>query len=289
MVFALFLTLHPSPAFADAVYFTSGEELKGLVVEEHRDRIVVSTVDGEQVIARREIDEIFFDDPERNYLYLGNRSLAGGDFSAAQGLFRKALQIYPEFQEADDALNRAADLEAKRGVPSLELSADLSGELLTRWGLRLKAGEGYPEVQSVEPGSQAQRAGIAAGDRLTAVWGESLSFLPVREAAYLILGPGGSMAKITLARQIALPPYSPAQPLWPGFLLSTERLGLIVTAVEPGSPASGAGLLAGDRVAAVDSQATRYLPLKEVQLQVEKARGQGLTLTVHRDLRVVRQ
>lgn len=278
-----------STAFADAIYFTSGEELKGLVVEEHRDRIVVSTVDGERVIARGEIDEIFFDDPERNYLYLGNRSLAGGDFTVAQGLFRKALQIYPEFQEADDALNRAADLKAKRGVPSLTLSADLSGELLTRWGLRLKAGEGYPEVQSVEPGSQAQRAGIAAGDRLTAVWGESLAFLPVREAAYLLLGPGGSMAKITLARRIELIPAGPAQPAWPGFRFSTERMGLTVAAVDPGGSASGAGLLAGDRVAAVDGQATRYLPLKEVQLQVEKSRGQGLTLTVHRDLRVVRQ
>ncbi len=287
----LLLTTHDSrltTAFADVIYFASGEELKGLVVEEHRDRVVMSTAEGEQMVLRSRIDEIFYDDPERNYLYLGNQSLENGDFSTAQGLFRKSMQMNPEFQEADDALNRLVDLKAKRADPTLE-APDLSDQLFKRWGLRVRLTEGWPRVQSVEPNSQAQRAGLLAGDTLIGLWGESLAFLPEREVAYLLLGPSGSMAKVTLERAVRLPPFQANGPAWPGFKLSTERLGLTVVSVQPRAAAAQAGFLAWDRIVAIDGKPTRYMPLKEAQRLVQASRERGLMLTLHRDLRMVRE
>ncbi|MDP3804542.1 MAG: hypothetical protein Q8Q87_03200, partial [Candidatus Omnitrophota bacterium] len=52
-VLLLLYTLYAIPytlSYADAVYTEEGKELKGIVVEDYRDRVVLSTADGEITI-----------------------------------------------------------------------------------------------------------------------------------------------------------------------------------------------------------------------------------------------
>ena len=290
LIFVFFLLaaccLPLAAAVADVIYVKSGETLKGLVVEEHRDRIVLSTESGEQTVQRADIDEVFFDDPERNYLYLGRQALEGGNFSLAKGFFQKSLQIYPEFEEAVDALRRLADLQAKQAAGPLPPNAV---ELLERhWGVLLEVSAGRPIVKKVDPGSFAKRSGLQAGDLLVGAWGESLAFLSPAEVAKALLGPTGSMLKLTIERAIQLS-AGPKDPSWPGMELTMERLGLTAKEISPKGAAASSLVAARDHIVKINSDSTRYLPLLEAQRKIEEAKDQGILLTIHRDLFIKRE
>ena len=277
-----------SPAYADTIYYNSGEVLKGLVVEEHRDRIVVSTEAGEWTIFRKEIAEVFYDDAERNYLYLGNQALLAENFGLAHGFFRKTLQLHPGFKEAEDALNRLADLKKKSDSPERE--ADPVRALQARWGLTLALGTNLSQVQSVKEGSLAARAGVVPQDSLVAGWGDSLAFLPVEEVGRLLLGPAGTQIKLTLRRVLQLSSSSSEKMAgWPGWTLSMEPSGLTVTAVAPGSAAAEAGFQPQDRIVEMAGRFTRYLPLEEAVRVVRESHKKGVLVVIHRDLLIKRE
>ena len=285
MVFAVvFLS---APAFADVVYLKSGGNLKGLVVEEHRDRIVVSTEGGEQTFFRKDIDEIFFDDPERNYLYLGNEALDNGDFDLARGLFQKSLQIRPHFPEAEEAIRRLDDLRLKTAAPPKE--SDPLTILKTRWGLELGLADRYPQIRSVREGSLAARMGLLSGDLLVSVWGSSAAYLALEDVATALLGPGGSQVRVTLRRNLKLSKRSPNDRSWPGMTWGMDRLGLTVTTAPPSGAASAQGFLALDRITAISGRSTRYLPLSKAREALGGAKGKGFTLTIERDLLIFRE
>lgn len=288
LLFLLILpvSLQPSAALADVVYFNSGETLKGLVVEEHRDRVVVSTEAGEQTVLRSEVDEIFYSEPERNYLYLGQQAMEQGELSLARGFLHKALQIHPMLSEAQDALHRLEELQgrAESGAPP----ADPLAVLETQLGLRLIASDSLPVVAGVRPGSAAEQAGGAAGDALVASWGFSLAFLSPEEAAVELIGQPGTQVKLTLQRQVDLPGGAGGR-RWPQMELEMDRLGLTIRAVEAGGAAERAGLSAGDRIVRIGEEPTRYMPLGMARSRIAQARGKGIRLLLHRDFMLERQ
>ena len=265
------LTLNSSllTAFADVIYDTMGGTLKGLVVEEHADRVVLNTEEGEKTLFRSQIEEIFYAEPERNYLYLGNQALEGGDFGGARGFFQKALQINPDFSEAADALERTADLEKKQEF--LTGGIDFLQVLKKKWGITLSEGKDLAVVKEVLPGSFAERAGLAAGDALVAAWSSSLEYLPAGGGAKELIGPPGSKIKVSLQRAVKLPAAAARE-----MKLSMERLGL--TVVE-----------SGDRIVSIDGKSTRYLPLDQARKMIQAARDKGVELVIHRDLKVTRE
>ena len=271
----LFLLLFSAPAHADVVYDTSGGTLKGLVVEEHADRIVVSTEQGERTIFRSQIEEVFYAEPERNYLYLGSQALEAGDFSSARGFFQKALQINPDFSEASNALERAADVEKKQQWMGEGL--DLLRTLKKQWGIGLEERKELTVIGEELPGSLAERAGLAAGDGLVAAWSVSLAFLPAGAVAKELIGPPDSRIKLTVQRAVKLPAADRS-----GIKLSMGRLGLTVA---DGAPP----LLPGDRIVAINGKSTRYLPLGDARAMIQSDKGKGVDLLIHRDLRVARE
>lgn len=66
-------------------------------------------------------------------------------------------------------------------------------------GVELKADGGALLVVRVIPGSPAERAGIAGGDRITAVDGQQTATLSTDEAAALLTGDEGSFAFVTVS------------------------------------------------------------------------------------------
>ena len=286
LAMTMFTVFLPS-AYADVVYTKTGQELKGLVVEEHKDRIVLNTEANERSISRQDIDDIFYDDPERNYLYLGKQALEGNDFGSARLLFRKSLQFNPRFQEAADALSLLEDMQKKQ-APS-EKVRDPESALETRWGLMLEPSADRPLVKSVRKGSLADQSDIRVGDKLVSLWSDSLSFRPIPEVAAALLGPAGSVVKLAVQREISIPKGTSRSKDWPGLIIETERLGLAVITIEPGQAAASAGVRPGDRLTAVNDRSTRYLPSEEARRMIRQAASKGITLTIERDLIVKRQ
>ena len=73
LVFAVFCVsclIAVNAVFADTIYMQDESIIKGLIVEEHHDRVVFSTADGESPVFRGDIDEIFYDRLEQNYYYI---------------------------------------------------------------------------------------------------------------------------------------------------------------------------------------------------------------------------
>ena len=71
-------------------------------------------------------------------------------------------------------------------------------------GVELKADSGALLIVRVIPGSPAERSGIGPGDRITAVDGQSTAELSTDEAAALLTGPEGSIARVTVSRAAVL-------------------------------------------------------------------------------------
>lgn len=69
-------------------------------------------------------------------------------------------------------------------------------------GIELKAAEGALQIVKVITGSPAERSGIRAGDRITAVDGRSTLEMNTDQAADLLQGPEGSQVEVTLANSI---------------------------------------------------------------------------------------
>ena len=277
------VVLLASAVYADEVYLASGDVLKGLVVEEHHDRVVLSAEEGEKTILRAQVEEIFYAEPERNYIYLGHRAMDSKDFSLARGLLQKALQINPRFSEAEDSLHRLEDLEGKasQSLPAGGAPRTLEKAL----GITLKAGEPYALAAEVREGSSAQRAGMLPDDALAAVWGYSLAFLDPPRAAAELMGPPGTQIKLTIERMFLIPGEKGKL----SFDLEMGRLGLAVLRVHPSGAASRAGLLPGDRIVRISEESTRYMPLTQAQRKVSDARERGIRLVIHRDLMVPRE
>ena len=273
MTFVLIVLL--PVAYADVVYDHAGGTLKGLVVEEHHDRIVLSTEEGEKTVLRSEIEEVFYSEPERNYLYLGNQALEEGDFGIARGFFQKAVQINPAFSEATDALDRAEDLEKKQELVAKGL--DLLQTLKKQWGITLGQGKDLAIVEEVRAGSLAERSGLENGDGLVAAWSSSLAFLPTGGVAKELIGPPGSKLKLTLQRDVKLPAGEGFK-----FKLSMERLGLTAAGAEP-------PFLLGDRIVSIDGNSTRYMPLGKARKMIEGAKSKGVAFGIHRNLLITRE
>ncbi len=274
-----------SAVFADEIYLTSGETLTALVVEEHHDRIVLSTEGGEKTILRSQVEEVFYAEPEQNYLYLGNQALDGRDFSLARGFFRKALQINPRFGEAEDALLRSEDLERKGSIPLLVVEPLRAVEKM--FGITLEAGDPHTLAAEVREGSSAQRSGILSGDALVAIWGYSLAFLAPKRVAAELAGPSGTQIKVTIKRVVLISGEA-ARGRSP-FDLDMGRLGLTVPRVRPSTAADRAGLLPGDRIVRISQESTRYMPLSQAQRKIAEGRERGVRLVIHRDLMISRE
>ncbi|WP_027285073.1 DegQ family serine endoprotease [Rubritepida flocculans] len=155
-------------------------------------------------------------------------------------------------------------------------------------------------VSAVQPGSPAARAGLRAGDVVTAVEGRSVATPRDLAAAVAELAPGRS-ATLRLLRDgaalerrvelgshpaslAAAKPGGPAQPSLGLALAPRAEGGVTVTAVAPGSPAAERGLRAGDVVLRAGGREARAP--RDVIEAVEAARAAGrpsIALQVERE------
>ncbi len=149
-----------------------------------------------------------------------------------------------------------AKLEIQRGTETkiLEVTPEVEA---TKWyqrrGLRAIgiAGTSHPMVAKTEPGSAAAKAGFLPNDVLVRVGGEPIYF-DSSISSWAKRHPGQPIV-ITVERGAKR-----ADGTVPTVDLTFEPRGILVAEVFPRSPASEAGLLAKDRILAVDDQPVAF-------------------------------
>jgi hypothetical protein len=279
-----------SDTCADTIYLEDGSSIKGLVVESHCDRVVFSTADGEKVLFKSEIDEIFFDELEQNYYYIANRFACDMDFERAERFYSKALTVNPDYKEAKDALVRLDDKrmrEAKRWK-----AGNPSGTLKKQLGISLKGEDDSCIVDKVFE----EKSLFSIGDAITAIWDESARFMKKDEVAEKIIGPPGTSVKLTIQRNVSF--CSRCVPWYFRILgikketilpLTMKLEGLTVGEITEESVARKSGLMHNDRILAIDARPTRYMPLSEANSLIHKEIPQEVQLTIEREVTLTRR
>jgi len=284
-------------SWADTVYTESGDAIKGLIVEQHHDRIVISTYRGEEIMPKGLIQQIFFDMPEQNYMYLGDIAFEEGDLNMALGFYYKANQMNPDSKEAKDAILKAMD-EQNREELGLSNATTL---LYKQLGLKLKKKGDKIEVVFVKEDSTADLAGIKKGDFIDKVWNASVRYMKPQKAARLIMGKPGTAVGLSIQRNIELPVM---RDTWlkrviravrgrnigdVGITLSMEEQGLTAAEIIKNSPAEKRGLREDDLIYEIDYESTRYMPLAHAANLIFYAKAKKVDLSISRELILLRK
>ena len=297
-------------SFADTVLMRNNEKIMGVVVEEYKDRIILSTVDGEREILRDQIRKIIFDFEEQNLTSLGDFYRDRGLFRKAYYYYSKALELNPDYKRAKEGLNysgthiqqtgrikklshiqrlnQQAKWEKGISAPSeLSDSENMEKQIKSNLGISLKNVKESFEVSGVVLGSPASKAGIHKGDVILAVWGGAISYMSPNEVMEELATPGVMDIQMTFSRRmvIKLPNVSGGYDDHLGAKLSfSEMDGLVVEAVYTGSEAEKSGLKKDDAVIELQGQPTRYMSMQDVIRTINSRRGEGIALNIKRDV-----
>ena len=289
---------------ADTIETKDGKELKGIVVEDYKDRVILSTADGETTVMKSDIGELYYDSEEDNLIKLAQQAKDKKEYMKSFVYYDKVLkmdqnskaaqdgvvflQAYlfrkEEAQKEDDVKKREAIENYGAAIPTEltdeEKDKKAAESLKKLIGVSLRTEDGFPVVDSVALRSPADEAGIKKGDRIMAVWARLTGYLSPREVSAMLLDKPSPELKITIERVSDLEfKYGNAT----GASLSMEFDGLTVSGVKDPSPAVRAGIKKGDLITAIDGQSTRYMPLKKAMDIIKQTKERHVVFNIKKE------
>lgn len=302
-------------AQADTIILKNGKEIKGLVVEEHADRIILSTEKGEIPILRKGFRDIQYDDPAQNFMQIGKAYEKDGKLGEALAFYEKAMEVNPDLEEAAKAAvgvrNRfwASSTEGPRneiekqqviydswgtGLPVEELIAKGETEqkkvLRKNLGIALEKKGDWVQLEIVELKKEAALAGLKKNDRLISIDSQSLRYLSVEAVTKNMLVPRLSHFMLGFERDCFLHKRAEKTNLKQlGLKLKLYYEGLVVDSVKPDSLAEKAGLKEADFLVRVNGESTRYLPLPKVVQLIQNSTEDRIIFTVRRTALLTRK
>ncbi|MBD3380491.1 MAG: PDZ domain-containing protein [Candidatus Omnitrophica bacterium] len=302
-----FLAVLTGSCYGDTVILKNGKRVKGLVLERFKDRVVVSTFEGERTIKKSAIRSVIYDTDEKALLQDARNLFVRGNYVDSFYAYEKVLSIDPAHSEArlrydylkgflegsvredirkDVELKQEAVTGGSGGDPLMKVRDDLGVSIGT-------AGQ-KTVVTEVVDDSPAARSGLKEGDTIVAVWGELTDYRSVEEVAEMMSSPGE--VRLLIAR-VYEPLLSGSVSIFDGILfsrygrtiggaLSLEKEGVVVSGVRKNGPFSRAGIRKGDRLTEIDGVDITYMPMSSLISRLRRSRGERLPITVFRDITI---
>ncbi len=293
----------------------TGEVLKGLIVEEHEDRLIMSTEKGEVPVLRIAIQDVEYDDPAQNFLQAGRAYEEKKRWGEALAYYEKALQLNPDLEDAKKASVRVRNLFWAQSATGPVAEIERRQALYETWdkkrfteknsaavktpqqlvaeslGVTLVQKDDWVRLAEVSPKKDAALAGLRAGDRLVAIDGDSLRYLSAEAVRPKFVSPRYSSFTLEYDRDCRLMKSNFEKETRDfGFELKLENQGIRVAHVSRGSAADRAGLKIGDLLVGVNGGTTRYLPLKKFMATLQKSQpATYAVLTVRRSVLLARR
>ncbi len=310
LVFGLWSSVY-GLAHADTIYTNEGQEVRGIVVEDYKDRITLSTINGEVTIMKSDIKELYFDEEVENLIKLAEQAKEKRDYIRALTYYDLAFRRNPDSKAAKDGLvflegylfrkeqaqkeadvRRREELENRGTIvplvkPEAEEISNKVGRLKKVLGITIDMKEGLPQIMYVQRNSPADEAGVIKGDRIVAIWGRLTGYMDLREVMDAFLDKPSLELKCTLERTVYLEVSRfrlvvPASNLV-GASFAMELEGLTIASVKEGGPAANAGLKKGYLVTAINGKPTRYMPLKKAISMIRHSKDGTVRLTIRRE------
>ena len=279
-------------------------------MDEFKDRIILSTVEGEKTIMKSDIRSAVYDSEVKAIMLKGKNQLKEGQYIKAYLTFEKAVKLDPDNEEARERrqyLRSHLEVKTKKDlIDSIEAKNrrldNAHGKVprqrvYDELGLTLVPGEKYVSIEKIaNTGPGADGRGIAPGDSIVAVWGEMTAYMDPDEVAAMLLFSGE--ARFTLERECA-PELSSTKTLLGRLLSRYERTigahlelrkgGITVKNVFAGGPFEKAGIKKGDLVRRIAGKNTRYMPFSEVVRIVRENQNKKVEIVIRRDITLWRK
>ena len=305
-------------SYADTIRMKTGKEVKGIIVEDYVNRVVISTPDGEQTVMKSKIAALRYDSEEDNLIKLARRARERRDYKTAYANYERALKINPDSKAAQDGLTstraallrkdearKADDIQRRQAFeasgsplgtiePGRRDIDDMRKRLDEQLGITLKMEDAFPRIMAVRPDGPAAVAGARAGDLLVAVWSRLTGYMSLKEVMGILLAKQSLEVKVTIERKLDVA-VNQKRHIFSGlndligatFVMKFD--GMTVSQVKELGAAATAGLMADDLVTAVDGRSTRYMPLKRAVDVIRKSKGDVAKIAVRRELIIWRQ
>ncbi|MDD5495518.1 MAG: PDZ domain-containing protein [Candidatus Omnitrophica bacterium] len=300
---------------ADTIYTNDGKEIKGIVVEDYKDRLVFSTPDGEIMLMKSDIRELYIDSEEDNLIKLAEQAFERKDYARSYSYYDKAHKLNPDSSRAKDGLvyvrsylyrqGEAAKMEAIRRQAEFEKSGkavirtEYAEEEETRikeeklknsLGFTLTLKDGFPEVDNIGKDSPASQAGISKGDLIVSIWGRLTGYMSLIEVIDRLLERSSFEIKCLIERTVRVDISDnrnilsgPKELI--GAELKMEFDGLTITEVTRGDT----DLRKDDLITAIDGKSTRYMPIKQAIEMIKNSKGKDIKLTIRREVVIWRK
>ncbi len=291
---------------ADVVVLKNGKRMKGLILDEYKDRVVLSTADGEKTIMKSKIRSAIYDSEEDALIQKARNQFKKHQYVEAYYTYKKAADLNPEHEEAVERLNYLRGyLETKtrddimEGVKNnQERFGGANGRTVIlrvteELGLVLGQGEKYVYVDKIiNDNLSGAVLKLKPGDKIVRVWGEMTAYMTVDEVGVLFLSPGE--VRFTIERTVS-PLLGTVRSIFPrygrimGAHLRLIKKGIVIEKLRQGGAFAQAGMLSGDLLWRINGKNTRYMPLSEVLGMIRTEQGERIEVDVRRDVTLWRK
>ncbi len=290
-------------ANTDTIRMNDGTELRGIVVEDYKDRVVLSTTEGEKTVMKSDMREMYFDSEEDNLIKLAEQARERRDYGRAFGFYNMAYKKNPNSKAAKDGFvflqgdlfgqeekKKVDDIkrreEFERGISTVieekpvgESSKTPEERLKTATGITLVSDDGMARVESVKKDSPVAEAGIKQGDLIIAIWGRLMGYMSLDDVMNILLDKPSLEIKCTIQRTMPIDVS--------GASFGMDIDGMKVTGLKDDSPAYRDGLKKDDVIAAINGYSIRYTPLKKAAAALKRSRS--VKVTINRELLIWRK
>ena len=302
------LVCYACSSFADTVILKNRKKIKGLILEEFRDRIILSTAGGETAILKKDIRFAVYDSEEKALIKKARNYSRRREYLRAYYIYKKALELDPDLEEAREQLHYL------RGILETQISRDIKDELRSKidaeksrkkfsekladeFGIVLGDGDKYTVVKSVRESAVSSRSDrLQSGDRIVSVWGEMAGYMDADEVAGMMLSSDEN--KFVIERDTS-PTLGHSSGLLDRFTgdtrgtiggtLKLSRKGVVVTGVKPGGAFALAGIKKGDIIYRIKGRNTRYMPMRKIAEILKKNEGKAVEIVVRRTVTMWRK
>ncbi len=286
--------------------------MKGLVVEKHTDRVILSTENGEVPVMLKDVRDIQYEDPAQDLYELGRAREADEKLGEALAYYEKAVEVNPDFEEAKKAAlavkNRfwatltegpTGEVEKQQAIhdrwragtaAAPNGAAQAARPLRESIGLTLEKRGDWVRLSFVDPKMDAGLVGLKKGDRLLAIDGTSLRYLGLETVTTMFTSPRFTNFTLEIERDLHAEKRPGGRDFAAlGMRVKLEYQGLVVHSVKSDGFAERAGVREGDLLTFIGGEATRYMPLRKAERFVQKAAGGRVALTIRRSALLMRK
>jgi hypothetical protein len=302
---------------ADEILLKDGKKVKGLIIEEFSDRVVFNTFEGEKIIPRADIVEVYYDDKAQQYYSLGKRFEEKNLLNEAALSYEKALALDKNFKSArqalfmirsriwkqqeqhirEDLMLKRQMIENVRQTPMAaiqknpqDVQSPEENKAYTLWdkyGIALEKSSDMVVVMTISPVIHEMGSDIDSGDIIVKVWNSSIMYESAEEVSALILSGDMKQVALTVEKEIVIPVGAGARL---GFDMRLTQDGLTVTFVRTGSLAAKYKLKRNDLIIGINGQPTTYMPIRDASRLLQRPDSDGnIRITARRKVYLIRK